>query len=183
MKINLPIVLMLPVFVMLLSGCIEKIGEAMLMARGPERMDVLTSQVEKEPLSKRYEYLATSEDYEMALAAVWSFWDNTPVNDAKAVEMLMKNLERWRNPATPKMRKTMKKARGYGNFYSLLSDTISSLRYIYEFTESQEVKKKAKDAFHDYRDKSPSDVSKSIERDWNITGSMIQRDYGNKNQK
>lgn len=166
--------------VILLGGCnpIERYAEYRLMTRGPERIQILTDRIKAEPLKKRYEYLA-SEDFETSLAAVWSFWNDQPVNDEAAIHNLIANLPRWRHPASQKMIRSMKKS--HRNYQSLLASTVHSLRYICEFTKTKHVAAAAEAGYESLSKTAISQKEREYIRfRWTRIGERIEEEYRNK---
>jgi len=189
MSIKLAMPILLAACALPLSGCVHKVlyWTVFGLSAGPPRIQKKTERIRAQPLSRRYVYLRESLDYELALAAVWTFRRYRSVNDPKAVDHLMANLERWRPPLTDRMRRSMDRVEGYGRFGALEHSTIKALRVVYEYTESEEVRQKAKDAYLQYRDTRAAahrpEIRDAWERAWiNMrdtyrSGADIERPY------
>ncbi|GEM_PF-5837176 len=178
MSIKLAMPILLAACALPLSGCAQLFNYALfaLQGGGTPRIQKKEERIRAQPLHRRYKYLE-SDNFETSLAAVWSFREDTPVNDPEAVDHLMANLERWRPPLTDRMRRSMERMKGWGSFQQIEDDTIEALRYVYEYTEIGEVRDKAEAAYMEYRETREQERRKEIDERWVATGRWIWKLY------
>jgi len=121
----------------------------------------LPSEVGEEELEERYEWLRESKPG-TRFCGISYFADDTPMNDPEAIDHLMAHLKRWRESEVR---------------WRVEDYTMRSLRYIYEFTESDEVRTSARQAYETYRESLPEQERPDIERAWTKAGREIERVY------
>ncbi|GEM_PF-2753215 len=119
------------------------------------------SEVGEEELEERYEWLRESKPG-TRFCGISYFADDTPMNDPEAIDHLMAHLKRWRESEVR---------------WRVEDYTMRSLRYIYEFTESDEVRTSARQAYETYRESLPEQERPDIERAWTKAGREIERVY------